>query len=301
MPRKPRVHIEGAVYYITVYGNKNDVIFLNDDDRKKYLYLIEKYKKRFDFNLYAYVLMNDHLHLLAGVKNVPLSKIMQGIQLSYTKYFNKVRKSSGNVFAGRYRARICEDDENLLTLVKYIHLNPVRRGLSPTLDYAWSSHNHYLDYPGNKNDIVDTGVIMSHFSSVSKNALRQYKWYMVKRTPEIEYEVPALLRDAEDVEAIRGRTRNTRNGLMTMEKLIDYVTSAAGVSFEEMLVRKRVRKVVAARNLLIYLALNHGLATGEELSGRLNISSSRVTRGYYSVHENRFLRENAESIINKTH
>ena len=94
-----------------------------------YLDRLARYRKRFSVTVYAYCLMSNHVHLLLETGSEPLSKFMQGLQQSYTQYFNRKHRKVGHLFQGRYRAIVCEKDQYLLTLVRYIHLNPIRAKL----------------------------------------------------------------------------------------------------------------------------------------------------------------------------
>jgi REP element-mobilizing transposase RayT len=127
--RKPRVHIAGALYHVIARGNQRQKIFRSDADRRRYLELLNEYRMRYPFRLLAYVLMPNHVHLLLEMERHPLSKIMQGLQQSYTAYFNRKYKLVGHLFQGRYKDILCDRDAYLLELVRYIHLNPVRSKL----------------------------------------------------------------------------------------------------------------------------------------------------------------------------
>jgi REP element-mobilizing transposase RayT len=130
MPRLPRIEFTGAFYHIIVRGNNKQSIFLDDQDRYKYLGLLERYKKQHGFIIYAYTLMNNHVHLLIETLRTPISKIMQVINFTYTSYFNRKHKKVGHLFQGRYKSYLCDRDTYLLALVRYIHLNPVRAKLA---------------------------------------------------------------------------------------------------------------------------------------------------------------------------
>jgi putative transposase len=145
MARKPRVEYAGAFYHVICRGNQRQVIFRGDADRKYYLELLEQYRERYRFKVYAYVLMSNHVHLLIETGRVALSKIMQGLQLKYTGYFNRKYKKVGHLFQGRYKAILCDRDAYLLELVRYLHLNPERmRATMDAGNYRWSSHRAYL-------------------------------------------------------------------------------------------------------------------------------------------------------------
>ena len=145
MPRKPRVEYSGAFYHVITRGNQRQNLFRDDKDREFYLDRLEQYRKRYGFTIYAYVLMSNHVHLLIETGKTPLSKIMQGLQFSYTRYFNRRYRKIGHLFQGRYRAIICDRQEYLLELVRYIHLNPARTKQPSVLDeHRWSNHRAYL-------------------------------------------------------------------------------------------------------------------------------------------------------------
>ena len=142
MARKPRVAFEGALYHVIVRGNQRQRTFRDDRDRLRYLERIEHYRQRYRFQIYAYVLMSNHVHLLLETGTTPLSKILHGIQFTYTQYYNRRYRTIGHLFQGRYKAILCDRDAYLLELIRYIHLNPARLKKPEDLaNYRWSSHH----------------------------------------------------------------------------------------------------------------------------------------------------------------
>jgi putative transposase len=115
MARKPRVEFEGAFYHVIVRGNHRQKIFRDDRDRLYYLDRVEHYRQRYQFRLYAYVLMSNHVHFLLETGNTPLSKIVQGIQFTYSQYYNRRYRTVGHLFQGRYKAILCDRDAYLLS------------------------------------------------------------------------------------------------------------------------------------------------------------------------------------------
>jgi REP-associated tyrosine transposase len=145
MARPTRIDFPGALFHVIARGNQGDRTFRDPSDFGKYQVLLQRYQERYRFGLYAYVLMPNHLHLLVETGAVPLAKIMQGLQQSYTAYFNKKYRLRGHCFQGRYKAILCDQDAYLLTLVRYLHLNPVRSRLVRLPGrWRWSSHGAYL-------------------------------------------------------------------------------------------------------------------------------------------------------------
>ena len=143
MAREPRIHYETAIYHVIVRGNNRAQIFLQEEEKQKYLQIVADYRERYGFHLYAYVIMDNHAHFLIQVEKVELAKIMQGIQQRYTRYYNQSYGRSGHAFEQRYKAKLCSDEKYLLTVLCYIHQNPVKAGLTVGVNYRWSSHSMY--------------------------------------------------------------------------------------------------------------------------------------------------------------
>jgi REP element-mobilizing transposase RayT len=145
MARKPRIHYPGAVYHVMLRGNGGADIFFEDGDRHRFFLLLQEGIERFGFRVHAFCLMSNHIHLALQVGEIPLSRIMQNLSFRYTQWINWRTKKKGHLFQGRYRAILVEEDEYLLQLVAYLHLNPARAGMEKTpSDYRWSSHRAYL-------------------------------------------------------------------------------------------------------------------------------------------------------------
>lgn len=146
MARRPRLFAAGLLYHVIVRGNQRQKTFLSDQDYRAYLERLAKYRERYRYNVHAYCLMPNHVHLLLESSDQPLAKLMQGLQQSYSQYFNLNHRKVGHVFQGRYKAIICAKDEYLLELVRYIHLNPVRAGMVKTPErYRYSGHRAYVE------------------------------------------------------------------------------------------------------------------------------------------------------------
>jgi putative transposase len=159
MARRPRFFAPGLLYHVIVRGNQRQPTFLTDRDYQAYLIRLATYKKRHSVKLYAYCLMPNHVHLLLQTSEVPLAKFMQGLQQSYTQRFNRVHGKVGHLFQGRYKAIVCERDEYLATLIRYIHLNPVRARLIDDPEaYPYSGHRAYLT--GDRLALIDPDPVL---------------------------------------------------------------------------------------------------------------------------------------------
>ncbi len=160
MARRPRLFAPGLLYHVIVRGNQRRKTFLNDGDYQAYLTRLGHYRRRYDYTIHAYCLMPNHVHLLVESSRAPLGKFMQGLQQSYSQYFNLRHRKSGHVFQGRYKAIVCDKDEYLLQLIRYIHLNPVRAGMVKEPEkYSYSGHRAYLD--GKASEAIDPRKVLS--------------------------------------------------------------------------------------------------------------------------------------------
>ena len=159
MARRPRVLGAGLLYHVVARGNRRETVFLGHRDYETYLQRLALYRARYAVTLHGYCLMPNHVHLVLGTTKAPLDRFMQGLQQSYTQRFNERYGQVGHVFQGRYKAFLCQTDEYLITLVRYVHQNPVRAGLvSRAEDYPYSGHRAYLGGVGT--DLVDPSLVL---------------------------------------------------------------------------------------------------------------------------------------------
>lgn len=172
MARKPRIEYNGAIYHVIQRGNNREYIF-EDTLHKGYLIkIIREVKGVLDFNIFAYVLMDNHYHLLLQTVDCPLSVLMHRINNRYSKYYNFKARRSGHVFENRYKGILVQDKSYLLGLIRYIHYNPVRaRMCGKVADYKWSSD---VFYRRNMKNIVDIGFALDMLSLDRISAIRKY-------------------------------------------------------------------------------------------------------------------------------
>lgn len=155
MPRQARTLIENGCYHVTTRGINKNKTFIDDLDYKKYLKLLAKYKKKFQFKLYGWCIMPNHPHLIISSNN--LSKAMHAINFSYAQYFNYRYNKVGYLWQNRFKSFVVNKNKYLLNLIAYIEYNPVRANIvNNPEDYKWSSYRarvlgydkfHLLDLP----------------------------------------------------------------------------------------------------------------------------------------------------------
>lgn len=146
MARSLRIQYPGAVYHITHRGNERGVIFRDDADRRRFLAILAQSLATYDVILHSYVLMDNHFHLLAETPLGNLSEFMRHFNITYTASFNRRHERVGNLYQGRFKSFVIDQEAYLSAVSRYIHLNPARTGSRQTLDYG-QQFAYLLDYP----------------------------------------------------------------------------------------------------------------------------------------------------------
>lgn len=153
MPRQARKKSNSGIYHIMLRGINGQVIFEDEQDREKFLEALKTYKAISGYKIFAYCLMSNHIHLLIKIENEDLDLIIKRIAGSYVYWYNWKYKRRGHLFQDRFKSEPVEDDAYFLTVMRYIHQNPIKGGLCKRIDeYNYSSYNEYI----NTTKIVDT-------------------------------------------------------------------------------------------------------------------------------------------------
>ncbi len=141
MARLPRLEIPGVAQHIVQRGNNRLPCFLDDGDRHRYLQFLQESLRGSDCQLHAYVLMDNHVHLLmTPPKAGAVSRFMQSLGRNYVGMFNARHRRTGTLWEGRYKSCLVDAEDYLLTCYRYIELNPVRaRMVESPEQYPWSS------------------------------------------------------------------------------------------------------------------------------------------------------------------
>ncbi len=158
-------------------GINKQTIFEDNEDRIKFLDTMGRFKTISKYDIYGYCLMDNHIHLLLHETEEVLPNAIKRICSSYVYWYNWKYERCGHLFQERYKSEVVEDDAYLLTVLRYIHQNPVIAGLvKSTQEYKWSSYNDYI----NNNAIIDTNFILEFFSVDREKALELF----IKNTEE---------------------------------------------------------------------------------------------------------------------
>jgi putative transposase len=145
MARQPRLILPNQPHLIIQRGNDNQVIFRDDEDHQRFLEWLRESAKFYRVSIHAYVLMPNHLHLLATPSDEGgLAAMMQKVGRLYVPWFNNKYGRSGTLFQGRFRTSVIDPDAYFLACIRYIELNPQRNQLAfDPRDYPWSSYAHH--------------------------------------------------------------------------------------------------------------------------------------------------------------
>lgn len=146
MARLPRLTVPGYPHHIIQRGNNRQAIFVDATDYEQLLTLLEEQSRKHRVAIHAYVLMSNHLHLLATPETAEgIPTMMQAVGRTYVRRFNQRHGRSGTLWEGRYKSTLIQAERYLLACMVYVDLNPVRAGLvADPADYPWSSHHHYI-------------------------------------------------------------------------------------------------------------------------------------------------------------
>lgn len=175
MPRVARIIKDEGVFHVISRGNNKQWIFHDDEDFRKFLNLLELHKKSKPFYLYHYAILNNHFHLLLEPSpGQTISKIMQGIKLSYFYYYRKKYNYFGHLFQDRFKSILIEKDRHMLSCGAYIELNPVRAGITERAeDYPHSSCSYYTE--GKADPLMDPDPLYLELSQQKEERIKIYK------------------------------------------------------------------------------------------------------------------------------
>ncbi|NLO38094.1 MAG: transposase [Ruminiclostridium sp.] len=175
MPRQARTKSQTGIYHIMLRGINKQDIFQEDKDRLKFLNTLERYKQVSRYQLYGYCLMTNHIHLLLKEDVEPVSDAVKRISSCYVYWYNQKYNRTGHLFQERFKSEAVNDESYLLTVLRYIHQNPLKAGLCKELsEYKWSSYNDYLRKP----ELTDTAFIRRIFSESAEQAIKAYREFM---------------------------------------------------------------------------------------------------------------------------
>lgn len=252
MSRPPRVLSETGLYHIVFRGINRQNLFEEDEDYIKLLEILNDIKSVVGIQIYAYCLMTNHVHLFLEEKESgDIKSIMHKLLTRYVMWYNRKYQRSGSLIGNRYKSEPIEDDTYYLTLMRYIHQNPMKAGMVDKPEkYHWSSYNDYLNL---KNGLTDIQFGLSILADDEELALKEFKKFH------------------ESIEETDFTISNTKK--LTDEQLKRRIIKiAGGIRPEEIALRAK-----ADRDYLLALLRNAGFTIGQ-LERVTGISRGIITR-----------------------
>lgn len=168
MPRQARKHSESGIYHVMLRGINQQQIFEDTEDCDKFIQILHECKAVSEFKLFAYCLMNNHIHLLIRPETEPIEQVFKRIGARYVYWFNVKYQRAGHLFQDRFKSEPVENDAYFLMVLRYIHQNPTKAGICRNIeDYKYSSYQEYIA----KSWVVDTNFV---FDMISKTEFERY-------------------------------------------------------------------------------------------------------------------------------
>ena len=209
--------------------------------------------------------MDNHAHLLIEVCDIPLSKIMQGIQKVFTQHYNRKNRTTGHVFEQKYQSYLCDKDAYLLSLIRYIHQNPVRSKLIGRLNYRWSSHQEYIGNP----ELADVNFPLSLFTRNKNKTIKGYLSFMDK--PE-KKEMKSMIKE-ETIEV----AKNIERSKIAKEAIIKIIEEVTEIKMDKIKGNTKSKRISDIRKLYIKKLKKYTDVPNKEIADLLEIGSSTVS------------------------
>lgn len=316
MPRQARLDIPGALHHIMLRGINKSSIFEDDQDRKQFLDRLEKNVTSAGAKVYAWVLMTNHVHILFKSGKLGISYVMRRQLTWYAQYYNRRHKRFGHLFENRYKSVLCDEDNYLLALIRYIHLNPIRAGIVRTLEDLerdpWCGHGAVTG----KQECpwMDCDYVLAQFGDTRRKAGNEYRRFVAEgidmgRQPELtggglirskggwsqvvsarrsgqkEECDERILGSGEFVDAILKeaeekalRQLKLRRTGKTLSKIIDQECERVQISPKELKGGSRRRDVSALRIKIAKRGLNELGLPLAEIARHVGVSTSGIAR-----------------------
>jgi REP element-mobilizing transposase RayT len=247
-----------------IRGNERKDIFYDEEDRYKLLNILEHKKDISQCEIYAYCLMNNHVHLLVKENKETISKFMKRVNVSYAYYFNRKYNRIGHVFQDRFKSEPVEDEAQFLAAIRYIHNNPVKAKLvKDCANYNWSSYKSYI-LGSNQNVLVDHKLILSIFSEDKDKGIQLFKEFSLLGVDEDKF-IEIADKEAKEI-TIRGR--------FEAREYIERYLKEKGLKLQDILNKANVD----IRNDIILKMKTCSDLSIREIAGILNIGKGVVER-----------------------
>jgi putative transposase len=239
MPRRARQQSESGIYHVIYRGTNRQSIFHDDIDRIRFLETLKRYKTDNAYQVLGWCLMSNHIHLLLQENEEALANIMKRIGVSYVWHYNRKYNVIGHLFQDRYKSEAVEHDAYLLTVIRYIHQNPVKAGIAKRpAEWKWSSCAGYYGDNVFPPGLLDRDLILGMFSKAGNTAAEWFKEFNEAENTDICLDDTGVIRltdekAAEEIKKlitplsiakIKNLRKERRDELLSEIKKIDGIT-----------------------------------------------------------------------------
>ena len=300
MTRAARIKEPTAIYHIMSHSITEFDLFPNNADKEYFLDLMQKYNAKHNCKTYGYCLMTNHYHLIIDTCGYDISKYMKSLNQSHVRYINKTYKRKGHLLAERFKSKIIDSDEYMMTVSAYIHNNPkdLPGYNGKEFEYPYSSMGIYLGKVKDKRNLVDTDYILGYISENDrKKAVKAYAEMVIERR---DIGINKKLREyldefnKEQYEYISHRRIILRD--KKPEEVIKLISEKLGIEDISILMHRWKRNAMEFRQVTAYVLNNFcGLSINEITKLMYNISNSCCAKlsnkGYEAFRNNSSLKE----------
>ena len=313
MSRPLRIEYDGALYHITSRGNEKNPIYRKGEDYQRFLEILSELPQRYGVILHGYVLMGNHYHLLLETSKGNITKVMHYLNATYTGYFNRKYNRVGHLFQGRYKGILIEKERYLLSVSRYIHVNPIRAMITKLPEeYRWSSYPEYIGKEKKKGWLM-SDWILGQYSRDESKAKRQYKAFVeegltLKESPFESFKEGTILGSEDFIDGIKKlmklkkhreipeSRRLTRS--IKYEDIMAMASKIFGIREDE--VKEAGRRNNLSRKICLYLLRKHTEMSNEEIAGNFGIGYTAVSQAAarlkMEMKENQRLKKTVQAI-----
>lgn len=261
MPRQMRMQSRTKIYHVMIRGNEKRNLFLDDEDRRKFLNILREKNLEQKYAVYAYCLMGNHVHLVINEGEDEISRIMKRINTSYAYYFNKRYCRAGHVFQDRFKSEAIEWEKYLLAVVRYIHNNPVKAGITSNIsEYQWSSYHDYVNDNFSSSQIIDRDTVLDIFSSNQENAVEKLIEFHHKNDEYRFMDCPEEQESEKEITNEQEAKNYIESFLKEKTNTTDLLIMRSDIGLRNELIRQLMEKsVLSIRQIANLLGINRGM------------------------------------------
>lgn len=257
MPRKPRQYSSTGIYHAILRSVNQHLIFEEDFDYQKFLFILSDCKEKYNVDIYAYCLMDNHIHFLISSPPEVLARFFQSLESRFALWYNNKYSRSGHLFQDRFHSQKIESDNHFLRALLYIHNNPVKAGMCRySTEYRWSSCQAYY---GAKDHVVNT--LLACNIAGSENALLHF--FAISNSKDQKNDLDDLFKDDH---RLPKHFTTDEQALITLKKLFNVSSTSEILNLPK-----------AVRNRYVRILRENGL-TVNQIARFMDISTRTIIR-----------------------